>query len=651
MEKGKILWRPNYLWHSSNMHKFRQWINNTYQEDFREYEELRKWSVENISDFWESILRYFKINSSGEYSEVLNTESMPGNQWFQGLKLNYAENNLMLADQDLLALSFNETGEASRILRPEFLKKSGAIRKFLEDSGVREGDRVASFLPNVPEALESLYAVTSIGAIWSSSSPDFGSEAIIDRFSQITPKVLLGVDGYTYNGKRYGRSGVLTEVAEKISSIKTVLVLESTESPQGKEKFYNLSDVVKGGGKLEFNRVPFQHPLWILYSSGTTGPPKAIVQSHGGILLEHQKLLRLHYNLKKSDKFFWFTTTGWMMWNLVASTMGSGATAVLYDGSATYPDNYFMWKVVDDLGISFFGTSAAYISHLMQEKVSLRDKFPLERLYAIGSTGSPLSPEAFRYVYEHIKKDLWLASISGGTDVCTAFLGGCPCLPVREGELQCIDLGADIYSFNEDGVPVTGQVGELVLKKPMPSMPIYLWNDDGEKLRETYFSKYPGVWRHGDWVIITKYGSAIILGRSDSTLKRRGIRIGTAEIYGVLEGIEGVKDSIIVGIELKGGGYYMPLFVVPKDTEKFEELEKEIKEKIREDLSPRHVPDAIIRVSQIPKTINGKKMEVPLKKLLMGFQVDEAMNVGSMANPDSLQEYEAIAKKIRRKFN
>ncbi len=650
MERGNILWTPDRLCPNSNMKSYMHWVNNAYQKEFKEYEELRRWSVENTSPFWESLLHYFGVKSSGEYSAVLNSEIMPGNRWFEGLRLNYAENNLSLGNQDLLAIGMNENGKVSHISRQEFIRRSGAMRKFLVDAGVGEGDTVASFLPNVPEAIESLYAVSSIGAIWSGSSPDFGPEAIIDRFSQIAPKVLLGVDQYVYNGKKYDRSESVSKVTEKIGSVNTVILLRGEDSGERGKGYYDMDEILHGSGTVEFNRVQFQHPLWILYSSGTTGPPKPIVQSHGGILLEHLKLLKLHYNVKKNDRFFWYTTTGWMMWNVVASSIGSGATAMLFDGSPTYPDNYSLWKVAEDAKISFFGTSAAYISHLMKERVSPKGRFPLETLYAIGSTGSPLSVEAFRYVYEHIKSDVWLASISGGTDVCTAFLGGCPCSPVREGELQCINLGADIYSFSEAGKPVYDEVGELVLRKPMPSMPVFFWNDNGERLREAYFSKFPGVWRHGDWVIITKDGSAIILGRSDSTLNRRGIRIGTAEIYGVLDRMEEVKESIIVGIELKGGDYYMPLFIVPRNTGNFNELRKKIVDQIRRKLSSRHVPDDIIKVSQIPKTINGKKMEVPLKKLLMGFRVEEAMNVGSMVNHESLKEYESIAREIRNRL-
>ncbi len=646
--KRNILWESEKFCEGSNIRKYRDWVNNTYGKEFKQYEDLRRWSIQNTSDFWESVLRYFNVRSDGEYTRVVSSETMPGTHWFQGLRLNYAENNLTLGNQEELVLFFNESGEERSVSRIEFNDHAGAIQGFLAGSGVERGDRVASFLPNVPEAMEALYATAALGAVWSSSSPDFGPEAILDRFKQITPKVLFAPESYTYNGKRHDKTEVIKQVAEKIPSIKKVVILGDGDHNRIRDAT-SFASIIKDKRDLVFNRVPFDHPLWILYSSGTTGPPKAIVHSQGGILLEHLKLLGLHYNLSPGHRFFWYTTTGWMMWNVLVSSIATGATAVLYDGSTTYPDNYYLWKIAEDNRISFFGTSAAYISHLMKEKVRVMDRYPLSNLFAIASTGSPLSNEGFRYVYESIKKDVWLASISGGTDLCTAFLGGCACLPVTEGELQCIDLGADIHSFDEDGNSITDQVGELVIKKPMPSMPIYLWNDDGEKLRETYFSKYPGIWRHGDWLSLTSEGSAVIYGRSDSTLKRRGIRIGTAEIYGVLDGIDEVKDSIIVGLEMEGGEYYMPLFVVTDDSEDFDRVKRKVVERLKTDLSPRHVPDEIIRVSQVPRTINGKKMEVPLKKLLMGFSQEMAMNIGSMANPESLKEFSEFAKKIRKK--
>jgi acetoacetyl-CoA synthetase len=644
------LWWSDKLCLDSNLNRYRDWVNTTYSKNFVNYYDLWNWSVNETEQFWESILLFFKVRKYGNYSRVLDRLEMPFNLWFPGLKLNYAENNLRLGKQEYVVLSSDESGNTRRITKYDFEGEAGAIRRFLQDIGVKKGDRIASILPNVPEAMEALYATSSLGAIWSSSSPDFGPKGLLDRFSQISPKVLFAVDGYSYNGKKYGREDVLAEFVEKTGSIENVVLLDSKVLRFRGSESRDFREITSSRSSMEFDPVEFNDPLWILYSSGTTGPPKPIVQSHGGILLEHLKLLGLHYNLRERTRFFWYTTTGWMMWNVLVSSIGLGATAVLYDGSPNYPDNLSLWKMADEQRLSFFGTSAPYITNLMKEKIRVIDKFQLKDLYAIGSTGAPLPPEAFRYVYESIKNDVWLASISGGTDLCTAFLGGCPCSPVYAGELQCLDLGADIHSLDDEGNEILDQMGELVIKKPMPSMPIYFWNDNGDKLRETYFSKYPGIWRHGDWVIITSRKSAVILGRSDSTLKRRGIRIGTAEIYRILDSMEQIKESIVVGVELPGGEYYMPLFVVPRKAENFEALKKDIARKIRENLSPRHVPDEIIMVSQIPNTINGKKMEVPLKKLLMGVPVENALNPGSMANPESLEEFEKIANDIRMKL-
>lgn len=651
MEKEIPLWEPDNICDQSNLVKFRNWVNDNSEENLSSYQDLWNWSVQDISGFWESILRYFKVRTYGDYSNVLNKESMPFNKWFSGLELNYAENNLALGKQDILAVSYNETGTMDEATRCDFEGRVGALRKFLKDLGVKKGDRVASVLPNNQEAMEALYATSSIGAIWSSSSPDFGAKGLIDRFSQVNPKVLFAVDSYRYNGKRFKRDDVLREVVRSVDGIKTVVLLDSGSFSNEAIGSYDFRDIVRDRSRIEFDPVGFGDPLWILYSSGTTGPPKPIVHSHGGILLEHLKLIGIHYNLKPGDRFFWYTTTGWMMWNVLVSSIGLGGTAMLFDGSPNFPDVNSLWKFADEQRISFFGTSAPYLTNLMKQKVRVMDHYPLKHLYAIGSTGSPLPPDTFRYVYDSIKNDVWLASISGGTDVCTAFLGGCVCSPVYAGELQCVNLGANIKALNDEGKPVVDKMGELVLTKPMPSMPIYLWNDNGERLEEAYFSKYPGVWTHGDWIILTSRGSAIILGRSDSTLNRRGVRIGTAEIYRVLNSIEEVEDSIAIGIDLPGGKYYMPLFVVPRKGTDFEILKECIGKKIRENLSPRHLPDEIVKVSQIPKTINGKKMEVPLKKLLMGYSQEEALNIGSMSNPESLKEFLNFSATMKDRFH
>lgn len=652
MKNPDILWKPSdESCENSNMRKYMDWVNQKFGFRFSNYNDLHKWSVNDLGNFWKSLWEYFAVIREKEPTKIIDYTSIINAKWFEGAMLNYSNNILNLSKNEYPVIGLNESGRSTRISISSLINSVGALQKLFIDYGVREGDRVASFLPNIPEALISLLATNSIGAIWSSSSPDFGSKGIIDRFQQISPKILIGIDGYSYNGKKFDRMGVLSDIVEKIKSIETVILVSREGFAKEANNYVDFDSSLRIAHTPSYKSLPFSHPLWILYSSGTTGIPKAIVQSQGGILMEHLKLLKLHYNLGSGKKFFWYTTTGWMMWNLLASSMASGATSVYYDGSASYPNNYSLWEIADNEKISFFGVSAAFLTFNMKESLNIRNKYSLDDMYAIGSTGSPLPPEAFRYVYDYVKKDVWLASISGGTDVCTSFLGGCPCLPVYEGELQCINLGADIHSYDEYGNDLIDNMGELVITKPMPSMPLYLWGDaNKEKLRDTYFSMFGGIWRHGDWIILTSRKTAIILGRSDSTLKRKGIRIGTAEIYRVVDEMKEVKESLIVGIEMDKGEYYMPLFVSLNGNHDFSELKERIKENIRKNLSPRHVPDDIIIVSDIPKTINGKKMEVPIKKIIMGFPVDKSLNVSSMANPECLKEFLEIAEEIREKY-
>jgi len=653
MENPKILWNPSREFiEQSEFLKFQKFIENKYSIEFQDYVQFRKWSVKNYQEFWKELFRYFKIIHDGSADIVISNDSMPYQKWFPKVRLNYAENILEREKiADFPIYGYNENGFQSKISSYMLKGSVGALGKYLKDKGVQPGDRIASILPNIPEAIIASLATSSIGAIWSSSSPDFGLQGILDRFSQIEPKILFAVDSYQYNGKVFRKEEMIDKITEKIKSIKEVILVTDNKNSSTR-KFTEMSDILKENKTPSYERLNFNDPLWILYSSGTTGPPKAIVHGHGNILLEHLKLLNIHYNLNYGKKFFWYTTTGWMMWNVLLSSIGTGASAIAYDGSATYPDPDSLWKLTDEIGISFFGTSAAFLTYCMKEQLDIIGKYNLKNLYAIGSTGSPLPPEAFRYVYDKVKSDVWLASISGGTDVCTAFLGGCPTRPVYEGELQCINLGADIHSYDDHGNDLINETGELVITKPYISMPVFLWNDSNySRYIETYLSKYPGIWNHGDWIIITERETAIILGRSDSTLKRRGIRIGTAEIYRVVENIPEVKESLIIGVELEGGDYYMPLFVVTKGEVDPEKLRNKIVETIKKELSPRHIPDEIIYVKDIPKTINGKKMEVPIKKLFMGISPDKALNRSSMANPSSLDEYIEIAVNFRNKIS
>src|SRR5436309_10221464 len=577
---------------------------------------------------------------------------MPGAHWFPGAELNYAEHVFRNATTDRPALIFqSERQPLTEIAWDELKQKVGSIANALRSMGVQRGDRVVAYMPNMPETLMAFLACASIGATWSSCSPDFGTSSVIDRFQQIEPTVLFAIDGYQYNGKPVNRLPVISELQAALPTLKkTVLVpyLNKDASAEDLKEGVLWQELLKGSSELTFEQVPFDRPLWVLYSSGTTGLPKAIVQGQGGILLEHLKGLALGLDMKPGDRFFWYTTTGWMMWNLLIGGLLVGATILLYDGSAAYPDMSALWKFAQDSRLTFFGTSAAYIASCMKAEIEPGKTYDLSKLRAIGSTGSPLSPEGFQWIYEHVKRDIWLASVSGGTDVCSAFVGGSILLPVYAGELQCRSLGAKVEAFDEQGRPLIDEMGELVITEPMPSMPIYFWNDpEGKRYQESYFEMYPGIWRHGDWIMITNRGSAVIYGRSDSTINRQGIRMGSSEIYRIVEGIPEVLDSLIVGVELPGGKYYMPLFVVLKEGVVLDDaLKAKIKDSLRKGISPHHVPDEVIAVPAVPRTLSGKKLEVPVKKLFMGAPVEKAISADAMSNPESIEYFFRFADKV-----
>lgn len=655
IREGTLLWSPTEEFKKqSNMSHYMKWLASERNQHFNHYQDLWQWSVTHIEDFWESIWDYYSIPSSGQYLQVLSSRKMPGAKWFEGVQLNYAEyifhkrraNNIALISQSELRKEMSLTWE-------QLEREVGAFQAALKHAGIKKGDRIAAYLPNIPETIIAFLACASIGAVWSSCSPDFGSQTVIDRVKQIEPKILLAVDGYRYGGKDFSRLPIIREIQEGIPSIEKVVLLpylEESPSLSGLHHVQLWEDFVHPfiGEAIEFHRVPFDHPLWILYSSGTTGLPKAIVQGHGGILLEHLKQCHLHTNLKEGDRFFWFTTTGWMMWNLVVSSLLTGATALLFDGNPGYPNLQTLWKFAEETKMTHFGTSASFLLSCMQNDVDLSN-IDLSHLQVIGSTGSPLPVEGFRWVYENVKKDLWLISISGGTDVCSAFVGGCPLLPVRAGEIQCSMLGAKVQAFNEEGKPIVNEVGELVITEPMPSMPIYFWNDPtGERYDQSYFSMYPGIWRHGDWIKLNEFGSSQIYGRSDSTINRGGIRIGTSEIYRAVEGIKDIKDSLVIDISNEKGGSFLLLFVVLEDGYTLtEQLIGEIKEQIRKICSPRHTPDYIYEIKEVPRTLNGKKLEVPIKKILLGKPLKDAVNIGSLQNPDSLIYFQQLSDKFR----
>ena len=639
---------PNLLWtptktskEETNITNFINWLEHHKSLQFNDYQELWQWSVDEIEDFWESCLEYFEVDYSGTYSSVIDTYDMPGGRWFSGIKLNYAEHIFRHRNEDNPAIIFkSESTVSTSISWQQLAEKVAAFQEFLVGQGIKEGDRVAAYLPNIPEAIIAFLAVNGLGAIWSSTSPDFGTSSVVDRIAQIKPTVLIAVDNYSYGGKNFSKAEALEEIVRTIPSIKSLVLIDpenEIDTPPAVNSYSWDQITNNSAAQLIFNKVDFNHPIWVLYSSGTTGIPKAITHSQGGILLEHLKYLTFHNDVKQGERCFWYTTTGWMMWNYIQASLLSGGTVVLYDGSPAYPDMNVLWKFAEEERISHFGTSAGYIVANMKADTHPGKDYDFSNLRSIGSTGSPLPAEGFEWIYREVKQDLWLASISGGTDVCSAFVGGNPLWPVYEGEIQCRALGCALQAFNDSGEPVVGEMGEMVITKPMPSMPIYFWGDDNYKrYKESYFEMYKNIWRHGDWTEITDRNGVIIYGRSDSTLNRGGIRIGTAEIYRAVDSITEIADSIIIFLD-NDGKEVMPLFV--KMAEGFDlndELIGRIKSTIRSNFTPRHVPDQIIAVADIPYTISGKKMETPLKKILLGMRPEEVINKDAMRNPDAL---------------
>ncbi|MCB0661824.1 MAG: acetoacetate--CoA ligase [Saprospiraceae bacterium] len=654
---NRLLWKPSEKFiHNSNLRHYMQWLDEKKNLSFTDYDALWKWSVDNIVPFWQSIWDYFQIDSTGHYDEVLNTLQMPGAKWFEGAKVNYAKEIFNRKTTDQPAIIFrNEVVDYVEISWDELEGEVASMAAYLKSIGIQKGDRVAAYMPNIPEATTAFLSACSLGAVWSSCSPDFGTSSVVDRFQQIEPKVLFVVDGYRYGGKSFDKKQVVKELVEQLPTVEKVIVLPYLDPetqadfiPNGIRWVDTFQAVAKE--ELTFEMVPFDHPIWVLYSSGTTGAPKAITHSQGGVLLEHLKYVHFHNDVHPGERFFWFSTTGWMMWNFIQGSFLAGATIVLYDGSPGYPDINVLWEYAEKAKINHFGTSAPFLVANMKADTHPGKDYDLSPLRSIGSTGSPLPPAAFDWVYENIKEDIWLCSMAGGTDVCTAWVGGNPLLPVYEGEIQCRCLGAALYAFNDAGKPVTNEVGEMVITKPLPSMPIYFWNDpDNKRYKSSYFEMYPGIWRHGDWVSISDYGSLIIFGRSDATLNRQGVRIGTAEIYRSVDKISEIKDSLIVNLEFEDGSDYMPLFVVMQEGETLtNDLIKKIAKTLRSDYSPRHVPDEVVPVADIPYTISGKKMEAPVKKILMGSDPEKAATRDSMKNPDSMDFYIAFSKKIKR---
>jgi len=647
-----VLWEPDAgLAARTTLARYMEWLATERGVQAEDYHALWRWSVDDIEGFWASIWDYFDIQASQPYERVLARREMPGAQWFPGARLSYAEHVFRGKDDAEVAIRHaSELRELDELTWGELRRLTASIAGGLRALGVRRGDRVVAYIPNLPEAIASFLACASIGATWSSASPDFGARSVVDRFAQIAPKVLIAVDGYRYNGRDFDRLEVVAGLEAQMPSLEHTVVLGYLDpEPDLARLQRGLSWeelLARGeGAVLDFEPLPFDHPLWVLYSSGTTGLPKAIVHGQGGILLEHLKKMHLHLDARTGDRVFWFTTTGWMMWNFLAGVLLTPAQIVLYDGSPGHPDLGVLWDLAQRAGVTTFGTSAAYLASCQKAGVQPGSGRDLSALRSIGSTGSPLSPEGFRWVYDQLGDHIWLFSTSGGTDVCTAFVGGVPTLPVHLGELQARALGCRVEAYDEDGHAVTGQVGELVIAEPMPSMPVFFWDDPGgERLRESYFDMYPGIWRHGDWIEITQRGTAVIYGRSDSTINRGGIRMGTSEIYGAVLARDEIVDALVVDVPRDGEESWMPLFVVLRDGTKLDDdLRRALARSIREACSPRHVPDEVLAVSEVPRTLSGKVLEVPVKRILMGEAPERAASRDSLQNPAALDWFVELA--------
>jgi acetoacetyl-CoA synthetase len=647
---AEILWQPPAdVRTGTRIGAYLAWLERERGLSFATYEELWRWSVEDLEGFWSSVWEHLGVRAHTVYSRVLTTAEMPGARWFEGALLNYAEHALLADGDGPAVISHSQSRPPLALSFAELRDEVARVRAGMQRLGVGRGDRVAAYLPNIAETVVAFLATASLGAVWSSCAPEFGRRSVVDRFRQIEPKLLLAVDGYGYGDKRIDRRDDLAAIITELPSLEEVVLLPYLDPNARQGSAMTWAELRATPGPLQFEPVPFDHPLYILYSSGTTGLPKPIVHGHGGILLEHLKTLALHSDLGPGDRFFWFSTTGWMMWNVLVSGLLVGSTVVCFDGDPGHPDLGALWRLADEVGITWFGTSAPYLMSCRKQGLTPGASSDLHALRALGSTGAPLPAEGFRWVYQAVEPSLLLSSMSGGTDVCTAFVGGCPMVPVRAGEISCRYLGARVEAFDDTGRPVIGEQGELVITAPMPSMPVGFWGDaDGSRYRAAYFDVYPGVWRHGDWITITEDGSCVITGRSDATLNRGGVRIGTAEFYSVVEGMDQVVDSLVVhleGDESNPAGELLLFIVLAPGVADDDALRRAIVTEIRTSLSPRHVPDHIEVVEAVPRTLSGKKLEVPVKRVLNGVPAEVAASRDALVRPDALDAFVELARR------
>ncbi|MGH4020122.1 MAG: acetoacetate--CoA ligase [Pseudonocardiaceae bacterium] len=647
-----MLWRPDADDVArSRIAAFREWLASTRGVQLPDYDATWRWSVTDLEGFWGAFVQFAGVRFHSEPQRVLAGASMPGASWFPGATLNYAEQALSPApgkgDDDVAVVFRREDGVREQLTYGALRSQVAAARAGLVELGVSTGDRVVALAPNCPATLVAFLAAASLGATWSSCSPDFGARAIADRFVQIEPTVLLAVDGYVHGGRSYDIRSTVDALRAGMPSLRGTVLVGYLDPSAVVEGAVGWDDLLAGhaGATLEFDAVPFDHPLWVLYSSGTTGLPKGIVQGHGGIVVEHLKALLLQSDIGPADRFFWFTTTGWMMWNYLISGLLVGSTIVLYDGSPAHPDLSALWRLAEAEGVTYFGTSAPFVQSCRKEGLRPGADHDLTALRALGSTGAPLSPEGFRWIASEVGSDVQICSVSGGTDLCAAFVCAAPDVPVWEGEISCRALGAAVVALDESGREVHDEVGELVITQPMPSMPVSFRNDpDGSRLREAYFETYPGRWRHGDWIRITPRGSCVIYGRSDSTLNRGGVRMGTAEFYSIVEGFDAVLDSLVIDTsDVRAGEGELLCFLVLAAGASLPDVEPSLRSALRSQLSPRHVPNRFLVVDDVPRTLNGKKCEVPVKRILAGTPPDRALSADALRNPDALTPFLALA--------